>query len=212
MRNASPRRALGSFGCRPFFVGFENGWNHNTDAPLLVRLIRAIRWGQTARRKPGSAAGARSPERRRPARQQTCPESSANTAKPVPASTGRPGKLTVLSTPAAVQARRNAAQRLAFLAEQPLLSTADVPFIALIDTEGHVVYPAWQFEPDGSPNRTVAAAVSTLRGAGFSDWAIALWFTSPTGLLDDQSPRSLLDTEPQAVAAAALQSATDFPA
>jgi hypothetical protein len=49
----------------------------------------------------------------------------------------------------------------------------------------------------------MAAVLAHLRRAGMTDWHAALWFTSPTGWLDDRRPVEVLDDDPSAVETAA---------
>ena len=51
----------------------------------------------------------------------------------------------------------------------------------------------------------IGAALAHLHRAGLGDWQAALWFTSPTGWLDDRRPVDLLDEDPAAVEAAAAR-------
>ncbi len=67
------------------------------------------------------------------------------------------------------------------------------------------LYPAFQFDEDGKPRPAIAEVLRQL--AGESDWAIALWWTAPSGWLDGRLPLSVLDTDPQAVIDAARRTA-----
>jgi hypothetical protein len=72
-----------------------------------------------------------------------------------------------------------------------------------VEWNGRTVFPAFQFAPDGQPRPVIAQVLSQLRRAELSDWQAALWFTSPTGWLDDRPPVELLDEDPEAVVTAA---------
>ena len=74
-----------------------------------------------------------------------------------------------------------------------------------VEWHGRTVYPAFQFGADGQPRPVIGAALAHLHRAGLSDWQAALWFTSPTGWLDDRRPVDLLDDDPAAVEAAAAR-------
>ena len=130
-----------------------------------------------------------------------------------------------ISIAAASQAQQNAELRAHFLAEQPLLTSAQVgesrgadsrnasaPASRLVaarrifglpapGSRGKL-YPAWQFR-DGEPLPEIKEVLATLRSADFSDWAIALWFAAPTGWLDDEIPCEVLPKDPSSVVEAA---------
>jgi hypothetical protein len=74
-----------------------------------------------------------------------------------------------------------------------------------VDWHGRTVFPAFQFTDDGQPRPAIAAVLPHLHRAGLSDWQAALWFTSPTGWLDEQRPVDLLDSDPTGVETAAAQ-------
>lgn len=67
---------------------------------------------------------------------------------------------------------------------------------------GRTLYPAFQFR-DGRPSPTVVHAAAILRDRGLSDWALALWFLTPSGWLWDRRPVDLLDEDPERVLVAA---------
>lgn len=131
-----------------------------------------------------------------------------------------------VSAAAAGQAQQNAQLRTEFLTEQPLLTSTEVgnlrqarsrnasaPASRLVQA-GRIfgvampgsrgkLYPAWQFREDGEPLPEIKEILSVLRSADFTDWAIALWFTSPTGWLDDEVPAEALSSDPESVVEAA---------
>jgi hypothetical protein len=74
-----------------------------------------------------------------------------------------------------------------------------------VEWSGRVVFPAFQFTAGGQPRPVIAAVLEHLRAAGLDDWQTALWFSSPTGWLDDRRPVDVLDGEPGAVETAAAQ-------
>jgi hypothetical protein len=72
-----------------------------------------------------------------------------------------------------------------------------------VEWNGKTVFPAFQFGADGQPRPVIGGVLAHLRRAGLSDWQAALWFTSPSGWLDDRRPVDLLDDDPEAVETAA---------
>ena len=60
--------------------------------------------------------------------------------------------------------------------------------LALRTGSGKVVYPAFQFDEDGSVVSGVADVVKTLEPTQLSPWTLASWFTSPEPDLDGQTP------------------------
>jgi hypothetical protein len=74
-----------------------------------------------------------------------------------------------------------------------------------VEWNGRIVFPAFQFDADGQPRPVIAAVLKHLRAAGLDDWQAALWFSSPTGWLDDRRPVDALARESQAVETAAAQ-------
>ncbi len=130
-------------------------------------------------------------------------------------------------SPAAVlQARRNAAARDQLLREFGGLSSREVAEragsrarnraalanrwkqegrIFSVLHRGAEVFPGYQFDEQGQPLaavRDVAVALS-----GRSSWELALWFAADNGWLEGRRPVDLLETEPEAVAAAAGRAA-----
>jgi hypothetical protein len=74
-----------------------------------------------------------------------------------------------------------------------------------VEWNGRTIFPAFQFAADGQPRPEIASVLTQLRRAGLNDWQAALWFTSPTGWLDDRAPVELLEDDPDAVASAAAE-------
>jgi hypothetical protein len=66
---------------------------------------------------------------------------------------------------------------------------------------GNDLYPAFQFK-DGEP-RPVIARVLERFGDKLSPWQTAFWFGAESGWLDGRKPVDLIDSDPDAVAAAA---------
>jgi hypothetical protein len=77
--------------------------------------------------------------------------------------------------------------------------------VIALDWNGRSVFPAFQFGADGHPRPVIAAVLGHLRRAGLSDWQAALWFTNPTGWLEDQRPVDVLEDDPAAVENAAAR-------
>jgi hypothetical protein len=121
------------------------------------------------------------------------------------------------------QARRNAEFRAEFLTHWPVLDAEQVHRLygsradntaALagqwrkagrifgVEHRGKTVFPAFQFDPDGRPKALVGRVLEALGPR--SGWQIASWFTTPNGwLADDRRPVDLMDSDPDAVLAAA---------
>ncbi len=137
----------------------------------------------------------------------------------MPAVSGRPH-------PAVLdQARRNADFRAGFLARYDVLDAGQVHDLygskadnsaALagrwrhagrifgVERQGRILYPAFQFDDIGKPKPVVARVLEALGKRG--SWQVASWFTAPNGWLpDDRRPVDVIDTDPDAVAAAARE-------
>ena len=73
-----------------------------------------------------------------------------------------------------------------------------------VEHQGRILYPAFQFDDIGRPKPVVAAVLQALGKRG--PWQIASWFTVPNGWLpDDRCPVEVMDTDPDAVSAAARE-------
>lgn len=59
--------------------------------------------------------------------------------------------------------------------------------LALMTSDGHVVYPDWQFDDDGTTRRGVADAVKALTKAGMDPWTQAVWFRGPSSAFEEMS-------------------------
>ncbi len=137
----------------------------------------------------------------------------------MPALSGRPH-------PAVLdQARRNAEFRADFLERYEVLDAGQVHRlygskadntaalaarwrnagkIFAVEHQGRFFYPAFQFDGAGRPKLVVADVLHALGKRG--PWQIASWFTAPNGWLpDDRSPVEVMDTDADAVAAAARE-------
>jgi hypothetical protein len=136
-----------------------------------------------------------------------------------------PARLEVPTAAVVLQARRNAEARTALLGEFGALRSADVAELAgsraanraalanrwrgenrvvAVPVGDELLYPGFQFTPEGRPHPTVAAALGILRSIpDLSDWQAALWFVGVNGWLGGRRPVDLLDEDPGAVEAAA---------
>lgn len=136
-------------------------------------------------------------------------------------------------TPAAVlQAQRNAVARSALLEEFGALRSHEVAELAgsraanraalanrwraegkvdAVAVGDELLYPGFQFTPEGRPRPVVGAALRLLRSDPHTtDWQAALWFTTPTGWLAGRRPVDLLDEDPDAVVEAAQREVRDL--
>lgn len=109
--------------------------------------------------------------------------------------------------PSRNQETRNAQARRALLAEFGALGTSELApgtwALAVPDANSHPVYPAFQFAADGRLHPVVSEVLTRFAVSDMSAWQAALWFTRPTGWLQDRRPVDLLATEPDAVLLAA---------
>lgn len=137
----------------------------------------------------------------------------------------------VLSSPALLQARRNAAARSALFEEFGFLTGAEVSDLAgssatnrsalptrwrkerrifAVPQHGALYYPLFQFSADGQPLPVIGEVLGSFQGIGMSDWEVALWFAGRNGWLRDLRPVDLLGEEPEAVVEAALREADEI--
>lgn len=58
--------------------------------------------------------------------------------------------------------------------------------------DGTIVYPAWQFQPNGSSLVGLSDVVKILKSGTNDTWQIALWICAPNSALADMSPRDWL--------------------
>jgi hypothetical protein len=76
---------------------------------------------------------------------------------------------------------------------------------------GHTLYPAFQFDKEGALRPAIARVLAALPREQMSAWETALWWTAANGRLDGRRPVDLLDSEPEAVVAAAHVLAEPLP-
>jgi hypothetical protein len=95
--------------------------------------------------------------------------------------------------------------RKAGLTKEVLAQTwRDEKKIFSIDYYGIELFPDFQFH-EGVPIPLVQKIILLFEAANYSRWDIAVWFTQPTGWLDDARPVDQLLTHPEAVLDAAEQ-------
>jgi hypothetical protein len=136
-----------------------------------------------------------------------------------------PERLDVPTPAVVLQARRNAEARTALLGEFGALRSADVAELAgsraanraalanrwraerrvvAVPVGDELLYPGFQFTPEGRPHPTVGAALAILRSQpSVSNWQATLWFVGANGWLGGRRPVDLLDEDPGAVEDAA---------
>jgi hypothetical protein len=132
------------------------------------------------------------------------------------------------TSPAVLQARRNAEARLALIEEFGLLASADIARLAesrakntaalanrwkqegwifSVPYQGAELFPAFQFDEDGRPLPVIARVLETL-GRQSRGWELALWFLAANGWLEgDKRPVDLVRSAPEDVAQAAEREA-----
>jgi hypothetical protein len=132
------------------------------------------------------------------------------------------------------QARRNVAERVHFLKAYGALSAEQVAdtvgshatnrralaarwrgehkVFAVRVPPNMLVYPAFQFDFDAGAPRPVVADVLAALPAGLRDggWQLALWWDTPTDFLGWNRPIEMLDKDPAAVVAAAVDEAREW--
>jgi hypothetical protein len=134
------------------------------------------------------------------------------------------------TSPAVLQARRNAEARLALISEFGLLGSGDIAQLAgsraknraslahrwkqegrlfSVNYKGASLFPAFQFDEQGRPRPVISEVIRTL-GSKSREWELALWFIGNTGWLDGERPVDLLESDPEAVAEAARSEAEDL--
>lgn len=70
-----------------------------------------------------------------------------------------------------------------------------------IERAGHKEFPVYAFDPLGNPIPALREVLAVLEG--YSPFRLASWFESTSSRLGGRRPRELLDTDPDAVIAAA---------
>lgn len=124
----------------------------------------------------------------------------------------------VLAEEGVAQARLNAELRTQFLAEVPLYTSEDIARLAgsraknraqrahrfkaeerifSVRHEGRMLFPAFQFTPDGDPKQVIAGILKGLHQRRLSGWEIAIWFITGSSYLGGQRPIDLLDSKPE---------------
>jgi len=69
----------------------------------------------------------------------------------------------------------------------------------VVPYEGSLMFPSFQFGPDGRPTDEFVTVLARLRNAGWDDIAIATWFASANELLGNEAPADALVERPDAV-------------
>ncbi len=121
------------------------------------------------------------------------------------------------------QARRNAAARAKFVQTCEMLDAEQVHElfgssaknraalaarwradgkIFAVEYKGRLLYPAFQFNPQGRPMAIIGKVLAAL-GSAVGPWQTAIWFTASNAWLDGRKPVDLLDSEPAGVLDAA---------
>lgn len=134
--------------------------------------------------------------------------------------------LRVPSLTVMAQARRSAVARVELGQEFGLFSSAQVADLAgstaknraalanrwkqegrvfTVPHRGQQLWPGFQFDADGQPLAVIEEVLRIFEGSGVSPWALALWFTGPSGWLDGRRPVDLLEAKPGSVVEAARQ-------
>jgi hypothetical protein len=75
---------------------------------------------------------------------------------------------------------------------------------------GRLLFPAFQFGPQGRPVTIMKDVIGAFRGSEWSDESIILWCTAPNGYLEGREPASELADQPALVLDAALNAAAEW--
>jgi hypothetical protein len=143
-----------------------------------------------------------------------------------------PERLDVPTPAVVLQARRNAEARTELLGEFGALRSAEVAELAgsraanraalanrwraenrvvAVPVGDELLYPGFQFTPEGRPHPTVGASLGILRSIpDLSEWQAVLWFVGANGWLGGRRPVDLLDEDPGAVEDAARREAEEL--
>ncbi len=126
------------------------------------------------------------------------------------------------------QARRNAEIRERFLDRVEVLDAAQVAQLSgsrstnqrarasrwakesrifAVVVNGRSLYPAFQFDTDGRPRPAVAEVLTALESLNLSLWSTAIWWDTPSDVLDWRTPTEALPVDPDALVAAARMDA-----
>lgn len=68
-----------------------------------------------------------------------------------------------------------------------------------VEYQGDQRYPAFQFDAQTGKPKPIIKQMLELLNSQWSGWQLALWFVTPNGYLDDQTPMDRLDASPEAV-------------
>ena len=75
---------------------------------------------------------------------------------------------------------------------------------------GRVLFPAFQFGPEGRPVEVMRQVIGAFRAGHWSDESIILWSAAANGYLDGAEPAALLSSESDRVLDAALDAAAEW--
>lgn len=73
-----------------------------------------------------------------------------------------------------------------------------------------LLFPAFQFDPNGRPRAGLKGILAVFRTADWSAESVVLWFSAPNGYLEDAEPAERLTDDPDAVLEAAKNAAADW--
>lgn len=76
---------------------------------------------------------------------------------------------------------------------------------------GQMLYPAFQFDDDGTLRPVISDVLAGLPRDRMSEWEVALWWTAANGALGGERPVDLLEERPQELAEAARRLAVPLP-
>ena len=71
--------------------------------------------------------------------------------------------------------------------------------IFAVEFQGEQRYPAFQFDAQSGKPKPVIKQILEIAKDQWLAWQLALWFVTPNGYLDDQTPLEKLDAAPEAV-------------
>ncbi|MGH3446215.1 MAG: hypothetical protein ACRDQA_09875 [Nocardioidaceae bacterium] len=128
-----------------------------------------------------------------------------------------PGPATLQAIRDREQAWRDVASRYGLLTSQQVGANAGVRGAAewasqrlrsrqviAVKRGGRNLFPGFQFDERGEVRAGLARVIEAFDQAGWDAESVMLWFTAPSGTLDDAEPATLLATDPDAVLDAAL--------
>lgn len=79
-----------------------------------------------------------------------------------------------------------------------------------IEVEGKTFIPKVQLTHRGTLKDNVSALIAPLLKVGIGSWGLWSWLTAPTGLLGDEIPAAVADTNPERAVNAAELYAEDL--